>query len=167
MPPNVASANILLISLELWWGWRRKSIFKGAYDFWENTQGRFPCRVSLWALCKWTATASTREGGEGVQSSQQEQAFAFVPRSWLFHTCWASPRRDCLWFPTWKKALAFRTLSPERGCGDLQIQPLPPPFSETAKRVLRIMTNVSSNRLLPSVSGRRQPRALATVTGNS
>lgn len=133
----------------------------------KTHRGRFPCRVSLWALCKWTATASTREGGEGVQSSQQEQAFAFVPRSWLFHTCWASPRRDCLWFPTWKKALAFRTLSPERGCGDLQIQPLPPPFSETAKRVLRIMTNVSSNRLLPSVSGRRQPRALATATGNS
>lgn len=42
-----------------------------------------------------------------------------------------------------------------------------PLFSETAKPVLRIMTNVSSNRLLPSVSGRRQPRALATATGNS
>lgn len=42
-----------------------------------------------------------------------------------------------------------------------------PPFSETAKPVLRIMTNVSSNRLLPSVSGRRQARALSTATGNS
>lgn len=164
MPPNVTSANILLISLEFWWGWRRKSIFKEK----THREGFLAAYISLSTAQVDSHCFHTGRRGRSAKLTARA-GFCLCSEKLIVYHLLGKPMPGLSLVSHLKESLGFQDReswkepwrSPDSGAPSPFLQKLP------SERVLRIMTNVSSNRLLPSVSGRRQPRALATATGNS